>query len=279
MSARRLKRVATASGMHSVPLVTWDLRRLVGRWVLKGAGHVGRVAYFVIELVRGFNEWRLWFPRMVEQAVAIGFGSMFIVLLTSGFAGAVSALQAGYQLTAGVPLYFASGVVVSTIILELGPVLTALILAGRIGARYAAELGTMRVTEQIDALESLGRSSVSHVLLPRVVAAVLMLPVLTVFANAMGVLSGWVASLTSLGMSNSDFVYGAQFFFKPFYVWYSLIKSFFFGLAIAIVPCYVGFNTSQGAEGVGRSTTGAVVSASVLILFLNALLARVLLQQ
>ncbi len=279
MKRRGLRRVATASGMHTVPLVTFDVRRIAGRFSLKAAGHVGRISYFVVELIRGVPEWRLWFRLAMQQARDIGFGSLFIVLLTSAFAGAVSALQAGYQLTAGVPLYFAAGVVVSTIILELGPVLTALILAGRIGARYAAELGTMRVTEQIDALESLGRSSVSHVLLPRVVAATMMLPVLTIFANLTGVAAGWVASLTSLGMSNSDFVYGAQFFFKPFYMWYSLIKSFFFGLAIAIVPCYVGFNTSQGAEGVGRSTTGAVVSASVLILFLNAILARVLLPQ
>jgi len=265
--------------MHTVPVHTFDIRRVTGRYVMRAAGHVGRMSYFVLELARGFVRWREWFPLSMAQASTIGYGSLFIVLLTAGFAGAVSALQAGYQLTAGVPLYFASGVVVSTLILELGPVLTALILAGRVGARYAAELGTMRVTEQIDALESLGRSSVSYVLLPRVVAATLLLPVLTVFANGIGILAGWLASVTSLGMSNADFVYGAKFFFKPFYVWYSLIKSIFFGLAIAIVPCYVGFNTSQGAEGVGRSTTGAVVSASVLILFLNAILARLLLPQ
>jgi phospholipid/cholesterol/gamma-HCH transport system permease protein len=240
---------------------------------------VGRISYFVWELIVGLREWRLWLPRAVEQARNHGYGSLFIVLLTSGFAGAVSALQAGYQLTAGVPLYFASGVVVSTIILELGPVLTGLILAGRIGARFAAELGTMRVTEQVDALESLGRSSVTHVLLPRVVAATVMVPVLTIFSDSMGVVSGWIASLNTLEMSSTDYWYGAKFFFEPFYVWYSLIKSFFFGLAIAIVPCYVGFNTSQGAEGVGKSTTEAVVATSVLILFLNALLAKLLLPQ
>jgi phospholipid/cholesterol/gamma-HCH transport system permease protein len=156
-------------------------------------------------------------------------------------------------------------------------VLTALILAGRVGARYAAELGTMRVTEQIDALESLGRSSVSHVLLPRVVAATLMVPVLCIFADFIAILAGWIASKGPMEMSNADFIYGARYFFKPFYMWYSLIKSFFFGLAIAIIPCYVGFNTSHGAEGVGRATTGAVVASSVLILFLNALLARMLL--
>ncbi len=254
-----------------------DPRRIVGRWALKSAAHVGGISLFVFELARGLGEWRDWYPPALRQARDIGYGSMFIVFITASFAGAVTILQAGYQLTAGVPVYFASGVVVSTIILELGPVLTALILAGRVGARYAAELGTMRVTEQIDALESLGRSSVSHVLLPRVMAATLMVPILCIFSDFIAIFAGWLASKGAMDMSNADFVYGARYFFKPFYMWYSLIKSFFFGLAIAIVPCYVGFNTSHGAEGVGRATTGAVVTSSVMILFLNALLAKMLL--
>lgn len=256
-----------------------DPRRTVGRAVLKSATHVGRLSLFVFELIRGLGEWRVWLRPSMEQAAAIGFGSLFIVFITASFAGAVTSLQAGYQITAGVPLYFAAGVVVTTIISELGPVLTALILAGRVGARNAAELGTMRVTEQIDALESLGRSSVSHVLLPRVIGVTLMLPILTIFAVAIGVAAGFVATKGPMEMSSADFVYGARYFFKPFYMWYSLTKSFFFGLAIAIVPCYMGFNASHGAEGVGRSTTAAVVSSSVLILFLNAILANVMLEQ
>ena len=261
-----------------MPELTMDPRRVLGRFAINSATHVARLSFFTIDLVRGLREWRQWLHPAMRQAQHIGYGSLFIVFITASFAGAVTILQAGYQLQAGVPIYFASGVVVSTIVLELGPVLTALILAGRVGARYAAELGTMRVTEQIDALESLGRSSVTHVLLPRVVAATLMVPVLCIFADFIAIVAGWAASKGSMEMSNADFVYGARYFFQPFYVWYSLIKSIFFGLAIAVVPCYVGFNTSHGAEGVGRSTTGAVVSSSVLILFLNALLARVLLQ-
>ena len=256
-----------------------DPRRILGRMVLKWATQVGRITYFSVELCRGLRHYKQWFHPAIQQAQDIGYGSLFIVLITASFAGAVTALQAGYQLTAGVPVYFAAGVVVSTIVLELGPVLTALILAGRVGARYAAELGTMRVTEQIDALESLGRSSVSHVLLPRVIAAAVMVPVLVIIADFVAVLAGWLAARGPMDMTNADFVYGARYFYKPFYVWYSLIKSIFFGLAIAIVPCYVGFSTTHGAEGVGRSTTAAVVSSSVLILFLNALLAKLLLSQ
>jgi phospholipid/cholesterol/gamma-HCH transport system permease protein len=255
-----------------------DIRRLAGRYTLRGASHVGRIAFLMWESFRGLAEWKIWVPRALEQAVHVGYGSLFIVLLTAGFAGGVTSLQAGYQFTGSIPVYFAAGVIVESIILELGPVLTALILAGRIGARYAAELGTMRVTEQIDALESLGRSSISHLLIPRVIAGTVMLPVLVVFACVMGIGAGWIAAQSSLGISNADFIYGARYFFRPFDMWYALIKSIAFGLAITVIPCYVGFSTKQGAEGVGRATTAAVVSASVLVLFLDVMLARILLQ-
>ncbi len=256
-----------------------NVTRLAGRLALRSASHTGRIAYLILEIVRGLADWRVWVPRAVEQAVHVGYGSLFIVALTAAFAGGVTSLQTGYQFTGNIPVYFAAGVITESIILELGPVLTGLILAGRIGARYAAELGTMRVTEQIDALESLGRSSISHLIIPRVVAGTLMLPVLVIFADVIGVGAGWIAAKSSLHISNADFVYGARYFFKPFDLWYSMIKSFAFGLAITIIPCYMGFSTKQGAEGVGRSTTAAVVSASVLILFLDVALAQLLLQR
>ncbi|KPK06359.1 MAG: hypothetical protein AMS20_04830 [Gemmatimonas sp. SG8_28] len=255
----------------------WDPRRVLGRLTLRAATHMGRLSYLVVEIARGLGEWRIWVPRTVEQGMHVGVGSLFIVLLTAAFAGGVTSLQAGYQFTGSIPVYFAAGVIVQSIILELGPVLTAMVLAGRIGARYAAELGTMRVTEQIDALESLGRSPISHLVIPRVLAGTLMLPVLVIFADLTGVLSGWGAARQTLQITNADFVYGARYFFRAYDVWYSLVKSVFFGLAVTVVPCYMGFNTQQGAEGVGRATTAAVVSSSVLILALDAFLSKVLL--
>jgi phospholipid/cholesterol/gamma-HCH transport system permease protein len=138
-----------------------DLRRPIGRWSLHAAGHAGRYFFMMVDMGRGLPEWRVWLPRSFEQANLIGYGSMFIVLLIAAFAGGVTALQTGYQFTGAYPLYIAGGLIAETVILELGPVLTGLILAGRIGARFAAELGTMRVPEQIDALESLGRSPAS----------------------------------------------------------------------------------------------------------------------
>jgi len=255
-----------------------DPRRIVGRYTLHALSHVGRFAYFFMEMVKTLGEWRIWVPRTFTQAQNIGYGSLFIVLLTAGFAGAVTALQAGYQFQSNLPVYIVGGLITQSIVLELAPVLTALLLAGRIGARYAAELGTMRVTEQIDALESLGRSPASHLIIPRVLAGTLMLPVLVIFADFTGVMAGYFFSLIGkLQITGADFAYGARYFFRPWDLWYSMIKSVFFGLAISVVPCYVGFTTKQGAEGVGRATTAAVVSASVLILFLDAVLAQLLL--
>src|SRR6266481_6715762 len=171
-----------------------DLRRYVGRWSLRSASHAGRFFFMLLDLVRGVLEWRVWVPRTFDMTITVGYGSAFIVLLVAGFAGAVTSLQAGYQFTGQLPLYVAGGIISESMILELGPVLTGLILAGRIGARYAAELGSMRVTEQIDALESLGRSPVTHLLLPRIIAGLLVIPALTMFANAMGIVVGYLTA-------------------------------------------------------------------------------------
>jgi phospholipid/cholesterol/gamma-HCH transport system permease protein len=254
-----------------------DLRRHVGRWSLHVAGNTGRFSYMMIDMARGLPEWRTWMPRFLEQANVIGYGSLFIVILISGFAGGVTALQTGYQFTGAYPIYIAGGLIGETVILELGPVMTGLILAGRIGARYAAELGTMRVTEQIDALESLGRSPVTQLLLPRCLAGIVVIPALVMLSNATGFLVGWLMAKQSLGITNEQFAYGARYFFRSFDLWYSGIKAVCFAFAVTTIPCYIGFNTQQGAEGVGRATTQAVVAASVTILLLDALLAQVLL--
>jgi phospholipid/cholesterol/gamma-HCH transport system permease protein len=251
----------------------------MGRTTMGALAHVGRVSALIVELVRALPEWRIWLPRTFIEAWNIGVGSLFIVLLISGFAGAVTALQTGYQFQSSLPVYVVGTLVVSSIVLELGPVLTGLILAGRIGARYAAELGTMRVTEQIDALESLGRNPASHLIIPRVLAGLVMVPVLVVFANIIGIAAGWYSAKQVLPLTNADFIYGAQYFWRPFDAWYSLIKAFCFAGAITLIPCYMGFNTKQGAEGVGKATTMAVVSSSVIILLLDVLLARVLLNK
>lgn len=251
--------------------------RLPGRLILTGLAHFGRFSLLVREMLRGVPEWQIWLPRTVTESYNIGVGSLPIVVVISAFAGAVTAFQSGYQWQSSLPLYVLGTLIVSTIVLELGPVLIGLVLSGRIGARYAAELGTMRVTEQIDALESLGRSTASHLILPRVIAGFLMVPVLTIVADLIAIAAGWWSVKQVLPMTNEDFTYGAQYYWRPFDGYYSVIKAFFFGGAIALISCYMGFNTKQGAEGVGKATTGAVVASSVVILIINALLARILL--
>jgi phospholipid/cholesterol/gamma-HCH transport system permease protein len=258
-------------------VTTLGIPRFAGRSAIRAATHVGRVSMMLVEFVRGLPEWRIWLPLTFKEAANMGIGSLPIVLLVAGFAGAVTALQAGYQFTGNIPYYVVGSLVVESVVLELGPVLTGLILAGRIGARYAAELGTMRVTEQIDALESLGRSPASQLLIPRVLAGLLMVPILTVFADVVAIGSGWFFSTAVLPVTNHDFKYGAQIFWHNFDAYYSLIKAFFFAGSITVVSCYMGFSTQQGAEGVGKATTGAVVASSVLILLLDVVLAKVLL--
>ena len=253
------------------------LPRAVGRGSLTALAHLGRLGLMVLEMVRGLADWRIWIPRTIQEIATIGVGSLFIVVLISAFAGAVTAFQSGYQWQTSLPMYVLGTLIVSTIVLELGPVLIGLVLAGRIGARYAAELGTMRVTEQIDALESLGRSPSSHLIIPRVLAGLVVVPALTIIANVIAVLVGWWSVKQVLPITDADFIYGAQFYYRPFDGYYSVIKAFFFGGAITLISCYMGFNTQQGAEGVGRATTAAVVASSVVILVINAFLARVLL--
>ena len=253
--------------------------RLIGRFVLGGLRHLGRFSMMCVEIGRGFADWRAWIPRTVAECANIGLGSLPIVLVIAVFAGAVTAFQSGYQWQTSLPYYVLGTLIVTNVVLELGPVLVGLVLAGRIGARYAAELGTMRVTEQIDALESLGRSPASHLVIPRVLSGFLMVPILTIIADVVAVTAAWLSVKQVLPVTDEDFAYGAQYYYRTFDGYYSVIKAFFFGGAIGVISCYMGFNTKQGAEGVGKSTTGAVVASSVVILLLNAILARVLLNQ
>ena len=251
--------------------------RAVARPVLSALGNVGRFGMMLLEAVRALPEWRAWLPRAVEQAQQVGYGSLFIVMATAGFAGAVASLQAGYQFTGNIPKYILGAVIAESVILELGPVMTGLLLAGRIGARYAAELGTMRVTEQVDALESLGRNPASHLLLPRILAGLVMVPALVVVADATGILSGWLVAKSSIHIADADFSYGVQRFFRTFDLWYSVIKAEAFGAVVTMIPCFVGFEAKEGAEGVGRATTTAVVASCVVILLLDMVLAQLLL--
>lgn len=206
----------------------------------------------------------------------IGVDSVPLAIIVAAFIGAVTAFQTRYQLFGGVQLSVVGLISRQSIILELGPLLTALVLTGRVGARITAELGTMRVTEQIDALETLAYDPIAYLVVPRVLAAIIMLPVLTVFADAVGVGMAFLTSIVATDILPSDFMAGLQLAFAPFQIIYSLIKATVFGAAIAFFCSYEGYNSGAGAEGVGRSTATAVVITSVAILVLDAVTALLL---
>src|SRR5687768_6488207 len=206
----------------------------------------------------------------------IGVDSVPLAILVAAFIGGVIALQTRYQLFEGVLLSVVGLATRQTIILEMGPLLTGLVLTGRVGARMTAEIGTMRVTEQIDALETLSYDPVAFLILPRLLAAIVMLPCLVVLADATGLFSGYLVSVYVTGVTAQDFIAGVRLGFAPFQVVYSLLKATLFGAAIAFVCSYEGFITEAGAEGVGKSTAKAVVITSVTILILDTLTAALL---
>ena len=204
----------------------------------------------------------------VDSMVSAGVNSILVTLVTAMFTGMVLALQTGISLErkmAGISSYL-GGMVALSMVRELGPVLTALIVTGRVGSAFAAEIGTMRVTEQIDALDTLATNPVKYLVIPRLIACVMMLPVLTLFSDAIGVFGGFLVAHMRFDQSMSVYAENALSMVELPDLFSGLTKSLFFGFIIATVSCYKGFTTAGGAEGVGRSTTSAVVVSSMAIL-------------
>jgi phospholipid/cholesterol/gamma-HCH transport system permease protein len=249
------------------------LFRQVSRTTIGFFRETGRRVYFLVETTRAFGEPRTYLPLTMQQMRGIGVDSLPLTAIVAAFIGAVTAYQTYYQLFPGAG-YSAVGLILrQSIVLELGPLLTALVLTGRVGARMTAEIGTMRVTEQIDALETLSYDPVAYLVVPRLIAGVVMLPLLTIVADAVGILAGVGLGIAATPVSAADFEQGLRLSFSNFQVVYSVIKATLFGAAIAFVCSYEGYVTEAGAEGVGRSTARAVVLASVLILVLDAITA------
>jgi len=212
-----------------------------------------------------------------EQFYEIGVRSLPLIIVISVFVGAVTAWQAAYQFKfIGAPLRYLGHMVGKAVIMELAPVLSALVFAGRVGAGIAAEMGTMRVTEQIDALESMGINPVRYLVMPRVLACLFMFPLLVLFSDMIGVLGGLVVSVLGVDVSTETFMNGFRDSFKLADFRNGLIKALVFGLLVGLVGCYEGFKTREGAVGVGRSTTTSVVISCVLILVFNFIFSLIL---
>jgi phospholipid/cholesterol/gamma-HCH transport system permease protein len=249
----------------------------VGRELLETAEAMGEVASMwrrsILTVVRGEFKMSL----AIEQMYEIGVQSFGVVGLTSLFTGMVLAFQSGFSFIKvfNEPIYVGS-VVGLSLVKELGPVLTSVVLAGRVGASITAELGTMNVTEQIDALYTLGTNPIRYLAVPRLLAMTIMAPVLAALANVIGISGGYLVSTLQLNISGGTYWDEVKTMVDFSDVAHGLIKMVFFGLIIVTTACYKGFRCSGGAEGVGRATTSAVVISMVLILvgdyFLSALL-------
>ena len=238
---------------------------------------VRRVGRATLDVRRALADTATWAPLVVRQMRRLGADSIPIALFLAVFTGIVLALLANYIFTGAVPMYFVGTLVVKAIMMELGPVLTGMALAGRVGANVAAELGTMRVTEQVDALETLSYNPHAYLVVPRVLAATIMFPVVTALAVGVGVLSGWFTAVNTLDLTTLEFVKGARLFYRFKDVWYGLLKAASFGAAVALLGALTGLRTRGGAEGVGSATTRAVVYGCMAILVLDAFWAVVLL--
>ena len=239
---------------------------------------LGRYAMLMGRALASIDEIRTYWGNLFDQMVRIGIDSIPIVALAGAFSGAVLTVQTSYQLQSPfIPKSIIGSIVVPSMMLELGVVVTGFILAGRVGARIAAELGTMRVSEQIDALEVMGLNSVGFLVLPRVLAGIVMFPVLYVAACSIGIGGGMLVGHIGGLITVTEFLDGARQFFKPFDPFFGLIKAVTFGFIVTSIACYKGYYTTSGAEGVGDSTTEAAVLSCVFILVADLILAVTLL--
>lgn len=244
----------------------------IGNKTLNKIRNFGTISIFFYKIIKYSVTPKWYFSSIAEQLFRIGFLSLPVVGMTAIFTGGVLALQtfvgaSRYAVADTVP-----SIVVLSITRELGPVLTGLMVAGRISSAIAAELGTMRVTEQIDALKTLSTNPFRYLIAPKVIAAVISLPILVLIADVIGVLGGYLASVYSLDFNGSAYIIKTIRYLEAEDVTSGLIKSVVFGFIIASVGSYYGYNSGNGAEGVGKATTNAVVVASILILLFNYLM-------
>lgn len=239
---------------------------------------IGKYSTLLYQALRSSTEVSTYRKNLFQELVKVGYDSVPIIMLVGVFTGSVMTLQSAYQLeSAFIPLSTIGAIVSESILIELAAVISGLVLAGKVGARVATELGNMRVSEQIDALESMGFNSVSFLVVPRVLAGVLMFPVLYIVASIFGIGGGLAAGYFSGTVPPDDFLKGARMYFYPWNVVFGFVKSFVFGFIITTVACYKGYYATGGAEGVGKSTTEATVLGCIFILLADFILAILLL--
>jgi len=240
--------------------------------------HIGK--YFLL-LQRVFakpEKLNVYYKETLKEIVKLGVNSMGIVAIISVFMGAVITIQTAYNIENPLlPTYLIGLGARDSIILEFSSTIMALILAGKIGSNIASEIGTMRVTEQIDALEIMGVNSASYLILPKIIGSVIFAPLLTLLSMIVGIMGGWIAGIAAGVVTTEDYIYGIQYAFNPYYITYSLIKIVVFVFLITTISAYHGYYSYGGSLEVGRSSTKAVVRSSIFILLFNVILTQLLL--
>lgn len=246
--------------------------------MLKFLHELGNYLILIGKVFSRPESYRVYYRQTMREFIALGLSSTGIVVIISVFMGAVITLQTAYNTENPIyPAYLIGLGTRDSIILEFSSTVVALILAGKVGSSITSEIGTMRVTEQIDALEMMGVNSASFLILPKIIATVVYNPFLTLLSIVVGVAGGWVAGIAAGVITSSQYVYGIQYAFIPYYILYSLVKTVFFAFIITTVAAYHGYFVNGGSLEVGRASTKAVVYSCILILLTNVILTQLLL--
>ena len=239
---------------------------------------IGRYFIFLGTLFRNRERMSVYLRLILDECVSIGVNSVFIVAIVASFIGAVTCVQTAYNLeNPFVPRNIIAFIVRDSTILEFAPTISSIVLAGKVGSNIAGQLGTMRVTEQIDALEVMGINSSSYLVLPKVLGAMLMFPLLTIMAAFLGILGGYLAGVLVGVISNEDFITGLRISFNPFGIKFALIKTEVFAFLITTISAYQGFNASGGALEVGNASTNAVTASCISVIIADFVLTQLLL--
>lgn len=240
--------------------------------------HIGRYALLISQAFSKPEKGRVFRNQLFLEMEALGLGSLGIVAIISVFMGAVITIQSAFGFESPwIPLYAVGVATRDSVILEFSPTIVSLILAGKVGSNIASEIGTMRVTEQIDALEIMGINSKNHLILPKIVAAVLVNPILIIISMFLGMAGGYVAGILTKAVTAHEYIYGIQYEFRGYNITYALIKTVVFAFIITSVSSYHGYYTEGGALEVGKSSTRAVVYSSLVILLFNVVITQLLL--
>lgn len=245
--------------------------------MIKLLHHLGLYFIMMKKVISTPEKWSIFRKQLVLEMEKVGLNSVGLVIVLSFFVGAVISIQTAFNMSSPLlPSYLVGLASRDSLILEFAPTMISLILAGKVGSSIASEIGSMRVSEQIDALEIMGINSASFLILPKIIAAIFFFPFLIIISMGVGMVGAWAGGL-SANVTTADFIYGLKYGFIPFYITYALIKTVVFAFIISSVSAYFGYHTKGGAIAVGKAGTSAVVTSSILILLFNYILTNLIL--